>query len=203
MATLLTLALTLQVDVERVHAVVNGVPILSSDSELAELAELVPRQTGESDHDYRRTVVEALIALQLRWQDLESAGATTRISADLEGVWAAVVSRTGGAEKLRARLAEIGLTEADLRDLVRRAAIIQAYVGTRFVPFVRVTGEEIERVWKNELVPQLVAAGKPVPELKQVREQVEALLRERKLSAEVDRWTEDLEKRSEVVRFFR
>jgi hypothetical protein len=36
-----------------------------------------------------------------------------------------------------------------------------------------------------------------------VRPELEALLRERKLIAEVDRWTYDLEARGEVVRYLR
>jgi hypothetical protein len=200
---LLALAFPPAVEVERVLALVNGAPILVSDVDLAEVGGLVPREAKESDEAHRAVVAEALVLLQLRWQDLESAGVVSRIQADLDAAWQAVVTRAGGAEALRARLAGIGLEENHLRELVRRAAIVQAYVGARFAPFVRPTTQEVEKTWRSELAPKLAAAGQPVPDLKEVRAQVEAIVRERKLDEEIDRWTHELETRGEVVRYFR
>ncbi len=201
LALLLAISLAVPVEVERVLAVVNGAPILSSDLELAELARLVPREPTEDTAAYRAAEVEALIVLELRWQDLEAAAIAPRVPADLDAAWSAVTERVGGEDALRAMLAEHGLPESALRELVRRAAIVEAYVAGRFAPFVRPTAEEVEAYYRDELSPKLRAAGKSVPELAAVREQIESLLRERKLDAEVQRWTDDLAKRSVVVRY--
>jgi len=198
---LLPLALAAGVEVERVLAVVNGVPVLASDVDLAEAGQLVPRQPGEGQTAYRRAVVAALVELELRWQDLDAAALSSRVTVDLDAAWAATTRRAGGAAELAARLAAIGLPESALRALVRRAAVVEAYVAARFAPFVKPTNAEVEKAWQEELAPQLRAAGKPVPELTAVREQVEALLRERKLTAEVEGWTADLAKRAEIVRY--
>ena len=203
LALLLPVLLVSSVEVERVLALVSGVPVLASDVDLAEVAALVPRQQGESEDDYRRAVVEALVDLELRWQDLEASAMAPRISADLDGAWRKMVQRVGGEEELRRRLERIGLSEGALRELLRRAAVVEAYVASRFGPFVRPTAPEIEKTWLEEMVPKLKAAGQPVPDLSQVRSQVEVLLRERKLTAEVERWTADLAKRSEVIRYFK
>lgn len=184
-------------------ALVNGAPVLASDVDLAEVAQLVPRGDGESDGDYRRAVLEALVALQLRWQDLEAAALTERVQIDLAAAWSSVVARAGGNEALQARLAAVGLPEETLRDLVRRAAVVEGYVATRFGPFARATPREVEDTWSGELAPALAARGKPVPELAAVRAEVEALVRERKLDAEVRRWTAELEARASVVRYSR
>lgn len=199
----LALALSSAVEVERVMALVNGVPVLASDVELAEVAQLVPRGDGEGEVEYRRAVLDALIALQLRWQDLEAAALTERVQVDLAAAWGSVVTRAGGEEPLRTRLDAIGLPPETLRDLVRRAAIVEAYVATRFGPFARPTPREVEDAWKEELAPDLAASGKPVPDLAAVRAEVEALVRERKLDAEVRRWTAELETRASVVRYSR
>lgn len=203
LALLLPVLLASSVEVERVLALVSGVPVLASDVDLAAVAALVPRQQGESEDDYRRAVVEALVDLELRWQDLEASAMAPRISADLDGAWRKMVQRVGGEEELRRRLDRIGLSEGALRELLRRAAVVEAYVASRFGPFVRPTAPEVEKTWLEELVPKLKAAGQPVPDLSQVRSQVEALLRERKLTAEVERWTADLAKRSEIIRYFK
>ena len=199
----LAIALSSGVEVERVLALVNGAPVLASDVDLAEVAQLVPRGGGESDADYRRAVLEALVALQLRWQDLETAALTERVQVDLAAAWLSVVRRAGGNEALQARLAGIGLPDETLRDLVRRAAVVEGYVATRFGPFSRATPREVEDLWNGELAPALAAQGKSVPELAAVRAEVEVLVRERKLDAEVRRWTAELEARASVVRYLR
>ena len=202
LSVLLIVALAAPVEVERVLALVNGVPVLRSDVELAQIAQLVPQEQGESDADHRRAVVEALVDLELRWQDLQAAGVVQRLEVDEARAWNGVVERAGGGEAVAARLAAAGLGEPLLRELVRRAAVIEAYVAGRFAPFVRPTGEEVEQVFREELLPSL-PAGTPPPDLKSVRTELETLLRERKLVAEVDRWTSDLEARGEVVRYLR
>jgi hypothetical protein len=196
------LAFSVGVEVERVLALVNGVPVLASDVELAELAGLVPRESDEDIGAYRQAVTEALVALELRWQDLTSTGAVAQVKVDLDAAWARVVSQAGGEEVLRSRLAAAGLPEALVRDLVRRGATVEAYVANRFAPFVRTTREEVDSVWQRELRPQLEKAGEPVPDLETVQSEVTALVRERKLVSEVERWTLELEKRGEVVRYF-
>lgn len=191
------------VEVERVLALVNGAPVLASDRDLAVAAQLVPRGDGESDADYERAVVEALIALELRWQDLDAAALTQRVQVDLGAAWAAVLKRSGGETALHDHLAALGLGEDTLRELVRRAAVVEAYVSTRFGPFSRPTPREVEDTWNGELAPRLRADGKPVPELSTVRAEVEALVRERKLDAELQRWTAELEQRATVIRYSR
>jgi hypothetical protein len=202
LSVLLAVVLAVPVEVERVLALVNGVPVLASDVELAQIAQLVPREPAESEADHRRAVVEALVALELRWQDLQAAGVVQRLEVDEAHAWQSVVGRAGGGEAVGARLAAAGLGEPLLRELVRRAAVIEVYVTGRFAPFVRPTGEEVERVFREELLPSLPAGTAP-PDLKTVRPELETLLRERKLIAEVDRWTHDLEARGEVVRYLR
>jgi len=203
LALLFPVLLTAAVEVERVLALVNGVPVLVSDVDLAEVAALVPRQPGESEDDYRRAVVEALVDLELRWQDLEAAAIAPRIPVDLDAAWRKAVSGVGDEGELHRRLEGIGLSEGALRDLLRRAAVVEAYVASRFGPFVRPNAQEVDKIWHDELIPKLKAAGQPIPELSQVRGEVEALLRERKLTAEVERWTADLAKRAEIIRYFR
>jgi hypothetical protein len=201
LALVLAAVLAAPVEVERVLALVGNTPVLASDAELAELAQLVPREAGESDESYRRAVVDALIALELRWQDLASAGMTTRVQADVDGAWAAVTKRAGGEDALRARLTASGLGEAELRTLVGRAAVVQAYALNRFAPFARPTADEVETLYRQEVVRSLERDGQPVPPLDEVRASLEAILRERKLDAEVERWTGELAARTQVLRY--
>lgn len=198
----LVFALAVGLEVERVLALVNGVPVLSSDVDLAVAAGLIPRGEGEDDKAYRNGVAEALVLLELRWQDLETAGLTSQLHPDLAAASRKVVTDAGGEAELERRLAALGLPRELLSELVRRAALVEAYVAKRFAPFARATDEEVARVWQSELVPQLEARGEAVPLLHTVRATVESIVHERKLAAEVAEWTADLEERGEVVRYF-
>lgn len=198
---LLAASLVAQIEVERVVAVVNRTPVLASDVELAELAGLIPRSAGEDDDAYRQAVTEALIALSLRWQDLDRTGLAARVRPDLEAAWASVVSRAGGEEILHQRLVAAGLPEPLLREVVRRLATVEAYAAERFGPFVRPSPQEIEAAYASELVPALTDRGSDAPPLDEVRGQLEQLLRERKLAAEVERWTAELAARARIQRY--
>ena len=201
LALLLAVAMTM-VPVERVVAVVNGVPVLETDVRLAEIARLVPPLKGEDEAAHRRAVADALVDLELRWQDLSSAAIAQRTPVDMERVWAAAQTRAGGKEALERALSDAGLDAGMLRHLLEKAAVVQAYVATRFEPFIRPTQAEVESLWRTKLLPELKAAGKPIPPLDKVRDTVEALVRENKLQSEVDRWTEELARRAEIVRYY-
>lgn len=189
--------------VERVLALVNGVPILASDVELADIAGLVPRLPGEDEAAFRSAVLEALIALELRYQDLAEAHLEKRVPYDWEAAWQRVVAQAGGEEVLNRKLNAAGLSQGDLVRLVRRAALVEAYVAKRFAPGVRVSREDVEAFYRSEFLPRWPATAGPPPPLEQVRAEVEALVREDKLRREVERWTQELAQRGEVIRYFR
>lgn len=191
------------VEVERVLALVNGVPILASDVELASIAGLVPKLPHEDEASYRKAVLEALIALELRYQDLAGARLATRVSYDAEAAWQRVVTQAGGEEELQRKLAEAGLGEADLRRLVERAALVEAYVAKWFAPSLRVRQEEVETYYQKEFLPRWPSGQGPPPSLAQARSQLEALMKEKKLLEQIQRWTEELAHRGEVVRYSR
>ncbi len=201
MGLFLAALLLAQVEIERVIATVNGTPILASDVELVELAGLVPRAAGEDDAAHRRAVEEALIALALRWQDLDRTGLAARVKPNLEAAWATVVARAGGEESLARKLDAAGLPESLLREIVRRLATVEAYAAERFGPFVRPTLQEVEAAYANELLPALTAGAGSPPPLEEVRAQLELLVRERKLVAEIDRWTAELAARARIQRY--
>lgn len=190
-------------EVERVLALVNGVPILSSDVQLARLAALVPRQPQEEEAAYRVAVLEALIALELRYQDLVQAHWQERLAVDMERAWAKVLGAAGGEVALREKLAEEGLAWASLEQLVRRAALVEAYVDRRFAHSLRVGEEELEQAYQHDFLPHWPASQGPPPALAAVRDVLAQLLNERKLAAQVDAWTQELARRGEVVRYWR
>lgn len=190
-------------EVERVLALVNGVPILASDVELAEIAGIVPKMPQEEEASYRKAVLEALIALELRYQDLVEARLEQRVSYDWQAAWQRVVTQAGGEEQLVRKLSEHGFSQGELLRLIKRAALVEAYVAKWFAPSLRVTQGELEAYYRQEFLPRWPVGQGPPPPLEQVRPQLEALVKETKLLEQVQIWTEELARRGEVIRYSR
>lgn len=200
LACLLFASPGLGVVVEQVLALVNGVPILSSDVELAVIANLVPRVPGEGEKEYYNAVVEAFIALELRYQDLQAAHLEQRLVVDWDAAWNKVIRQAGGEVELSRRLAAAGLSRESLMQLIRRAALVEAYVAQRFASSLRVSQEEIQSAYEVAF-PEEGSSNRPP--LAEVRPQLERLVREKKLREAVSRWTEELAQRGEVLRYRR
>jgi len=189
--------------VEEVLAAVGNTPILASDVTLAELVQLADRQEGESQTDFRSRLLDLRIRLELEFRDLEDSGALFRLDIDLPDSRQTLLERAGGEQALLPRLAEHGLTAADLDELSLRVAAANAYIEQRLRPRISVSLEEIEAEYQSLVVDELEATGRPVPPLTAVRDQIHRVIVERKLNVEIERWLKSAADRREVTRYRR
>jgi hypothetical protein len=209
--------------VEEVLAVVDRTPILRSDIELARLVALIPpdpalvpnqsiqaeqeNQNHEdraldpsTDDEYRSSLLDLRINLELEYRDLELSGVVFRLRADVEGALESLIARAGGREQLEPRLEAAGLLWSDVEDLALRVAVTSAYVEERLRPQITVSLEQLEEAYQQRVVARL--AGEPdLPPLGAVREQLHSLLVEQKLNREIELWLEAARERLEVTRF--
>ena len=186
--------------VEEVVAVVGDSPILASDADLAALVRLLPTEPDESREAYRSRLLEARVRLELQLRDVETSGILYRLDLDVPGAMTSLVERAGGESTVRERLADLGLTWADLEELALRVAAARAYAEQRLLPRVAVSLEEVTAAYR-ELAARLDAEGQPPPALVEVEDQLRRLLTERKLNAEIERWLQQAASRLEVTRF--
>jgi len=85
------------------------------------------------------------------------------------------------------------VSEAELRRLLHRQLSILKYVEFRFRPQLRVTDEEVRRVWEEE------QAGRPAgPALEDEQEAIRARLERRGLDERVEAWVKELRARADV-----
>lgn len=185
---------------DRVVALVDTDPILLSEVERVIALGLVPEAgRGEGEAAVRRRVLDGLIEQRLRLHEI----ARSRFGeVDVRAVEAEV-------ERLRAefpdevafqaKLAELELDLARLRQLLAGQLLTLAYVEERLGPRVFVGLEEIRRHYEEVLVPDLRARGAPVPPLEQVREPIRELLKEQRLDVEIARWTAELRREADVI----
>lgn len=185
------------VTVDRIAAVVDGQVL--TVSEITQMVELrfFPR-LGESEEDYRREVLDGLIAQALRYRDVERFGAQDISRDTIEARLVEIQRRFASQEDFDAALARTELTLDEVRALVKRQLQVEAYIQERFAPLVFVTNEEIDDYYRGPWREQRRRSGLAVPPLTEVREEVRAALRLSRLQIEIDRWTSQLRARANV-----
>ncbi|MGZ8729294.1 MAG: hypothetical protein ACXW5U_10730 [Thermoanaerobaculia bacterium] len=185
------------VTVDRIAAVIDGQVL--TVSEITQLVELrfFPR-LGESEDDYRREVLDGLIAQALRYRDVERFGAQDISRDTIEARLVEIQRRFASQEDFDAALARTELTLDELRALVKRQLQVEAYIQERFAPLVFVTNEEIDDYYRGPWREQRRRSGLALPPLTEVREEVRAALRLSRLQVEIDRWTSQLRARANV-----
>ena len=188
--------------VDRVVAVVDEDPILDSDIERVVGLELLPASAGESAAGQRRRALDLLIEQRLRLHEVDRFGFEETPLAALDLQMEQARSRFPSEGAFRAELVRLGLDETALRQLLARQLSVFAYVEERLGPRVFVSVDDIARYYNEELVPELQKNGAragDLPTLESVRESIRAVLRERRLNDEIDRWTTDLRSKADVV----
>jgi len=91
-------------------------------------------------------------------------------------------------EEFQKRAAEVGLTEADLRRLVRKQLYLSRFLDYRFRPAAQVDQKQIEAYYNDQLVPQLKEQGEPIPPLEDVQDTIQEVLVQRVISDRATAW---------------
>ena len=185
------------VTVDRIAAVVDGQVL--TVSEITQMVELrFFARLGNTEEEYRREVLDALIAQALRYRDVERFGAQDIPSDTIAARLLEIQRRFASEADFTAAVTRSELTLEELRALIKRQLQVEAYIQERFAPLVFVTNEEIEDYYNGTWRQQRRDRGLAVPPLKDVREEVRAALRLSRLQVEIDRWTSQLRARANV-----
>ncbi len=186
---------------DRVVAVVDEEAVLLSDIEQVIGLGLVTAEPGESAAALRARVLDQLIDQRLRFQVVDRF-AFERVSVDLiEAQVARIAEQFPSREAFLRRLAELDLDEEELHQLVARQLMVLNYVEERLGARVFVSLDDIRTYYEEELAPRLRKAGQPVPALEDVREDIRALLKEKRLNQEIEDWTERLRREADIQVF--
>ncbi len=186
--------------VDRVVAVVDDDPILSSDIERVIALGLVEPEPGEEEKPLRRRVLDTLIANRLRLHEVERYE-TGRVSVEEVDRQVAKVRQQLGDE-LPEVLRRLGLDEEGLRHLLTRQLRVLVYIEERLGPRIFVDLDDIRGYYETELTAEMERQGTPLPPLAEVREAIRGLLRERRLNEEIAAWTEELRMAADIVDHF-
>jgi hypothetical protein len=187
---------------DRIAAVVGD--DLVFESEIRKLAGVgyLPRQAGEADAAYRDRVLASRVVEVLRDRQLRKTGGIEpkreEVEARVAALEARVVKERG--EPLDAVLARAGATRDDLSLFVKRGMALESFVKERLSPAIKTTDAELRAYYDGPFREEARAKGLlAVPPFEDVSEQVRELVRERKLSAEIERWTDQLRAETRVL----
>jgi len=187
--------------VDRVVALVDEEAILLSDVERVIALHLVDERPGESAAELRERVLDRLVEQRLRFHAADRFGfidvSVERIEEEVERI----AGTFDGRQDFLARLRQVGLSEGELRQLVARQLMVLNFVDQRLGARVFVSLDDIRTYYDDELTPRLRQQGETPPPLEQVREEIRALLKERRLNEEIERWTEELRREADVQLF--
>lgn len=198
LAVILAAAPLPAVTVDRIAAVIDQQVLTVSEVDQMAMLRFFPRVAGRSDDDYRRDILDALIAQALRFRDVERFGAADIPKDSIEARLVEIQKRFATPSDLDAALAKAELTPDELRALIKRQLQVEAYIQERFAPLVFVSNEDIAAYYAGPWREQRVARGLAVPPLNDVREEIRALIRSRQLDQQIETWTTQLRARANV-----
>lgn len=187
---------------DRIAAVVGDDLIL--ESELRKLAGVgyLPREAGESDAAYRDRVLSVRVVEVLRDRQLRRTGGIEPKRAEVEARVADLEDRVvkERGEPLDAILARAGATREELFLFVKRGMALESFVRERLSPGIKTTETELRAYYDGPFREEARAKGlASLPPYEDVSEQIRELVRERKLNAEIERWTEQLRAETRVL----
>jgi hypothetical protein len=98
-------------------------------------------------------------------------------------------------EKYASRLNELGLSAAQVRQLLSRQIYVERYLDYKFRPSVQIEPADIDAYYKKELLPELAKNNQPAPDRAAVEEQIREVLIQRGISNLTVKWLDDTKSR--------
>ena len=184
--------------VDRIAAVVDRQVITVSEINQMLLVRFFARQASTSEDDYRRDVLESLIAQALRFRDVERFGAEDVPKDSIEARVQEITKRFASPAAFDDAVRQAELSQDELRALVKRQLQVEQYIQERFAPLIFVSNDEIETYYRGPWSQQRRERGMAIPPLNDVREEIRALLKSSRLQQEIDKWTTQLRARANV-----
>ena len=192
---------------DRVVAVVNDQVILSSDvDDEMRLAVLDPGQAGLGVLTPKRALEQlisrALIQQQIRQEDVQAAEPSqdevdTRLKEIRREVPACVRLNCATEQGWAAFLAAHGLSPQRVEAYLRYRVQILRFIELHFRQGIRITPEEIEKYYRETLLPQY-APGEAIPPLDSVAQRIQEILLERQVNVLFDDWLRNLRRQGDV-----
>jgi len=184
--------------IDGIAATVDRTVITLSDLDRLIVLDLLPRRADESVDQHRSRVLQHLIERILQRRDIRRFSDVGVDRQLVDRMMDEVITGHGSKDVFERAIAELGMTETDVREVISAEIEVRTYIDERFAPHLFVPQEDIERYYDGPWSQQRRERGLAIPPISEVREQLRDVLRAEQLSAEVDLWTRQLRSRANV-----
>ncbi|MBV9925314.1 MAG: hypothetical protein JOZ96_09895 [Acidobacteria bacterium] len=179
--------------VDRMVAVVNGSELITYSDLLWQLA-LQPNVPIDAPRreDLKRAL-ELLIDQRLVAQEADKLPHVHATEEEMKKAETELVQRFPSQAEFQRRMERVGLTAAQLREIIHDRIDMEKYLDFRFRSFTVVTPQEVETYYKEVYVPRhrRTQPGVVVKELKDVYNEIQSELVERKIESDTDDFLEE------------
>jgi len=184
--------------IDRIAALVDRQVLTVSEITQMEQIRFFPKASSQSEDDYRREILDDLIAQALRYRDVERFGAADVSKDAIEARLLEIRNRFATPTDLEAALQKAELTLDEVRTLIKREIQVENYIQERFAPMIVVSSDEIDAYYRGAYSKERRQRGLAVPPLASVQEDIRTTLKSARLQQEVDKWTTELRSRANV-----
>jgi hypothetical protein len=119
------------------------------------------------------------------------------IDRDVERIQTSFASK----EEFEARRKQIGLSVAEIRDMVATQLYLSNYLDSRFRPGVQIDPKTIDDFYEKSVVPRAKARGQEPPPLDTARDFIQEALVQRGINDQADQWLIESKARLHIEKF--
>jgi len=189
-------------EIDRLLVAVNGTVITEGDLYITRnLREFMaygePMDSVPPEEELNR-----FIELELIRQEMRNLNVATEDEESVDAMMKELRDRYDGEEGLLRQLEKIGVQEPELVSFLRLEFSIWKFVEFRFQPFAPgVSAKDIEDYYNKTYVPQLRELGLEIPPLESVSTEIEGILVEEQINADLNQWIQDTRRNSRIEYF--
>ena len=187
--------------VDRMVAVDNGGELITYSDLLWQLA-LQPNVPIDNPRleDLRRAL-ELLIDQRLVVQEADKLPHVHATEQETKDAETELIKRFPSQAEFQRRLERVGLTAAQLREIIHQRIDMEKYLDFRFRSFTVVTPQEVEAYYREVYVPRhrRTRPGVVVPELKDIYNALQSELIENKIESDTDNFLEEARAAAQIT----
>jgi hypothetical protein len=191
--------------VDRIVARIEGdIILLSQVRELGAFQQLVEGH-AETDNKLLAELIEQWIVQTEATESHFPQPAQSEVDREL----ARLAAQFGGPEAYAAKLLGLGLSAAQVRQLLARQIYVERYIDYKFRPSAQIQSADIANYYQKELLPELARKNQansgglqvdsaPPPRLADVEGQIRELLTQRAITDLATKWLDDTKSRLKI-----
>ena len=182
--------------VDRIAARIEGdIILLSQVRELGAFQQLVE---GRAESDNR--LLAELIEQWMVQTEANESHFPQPAQPEVDRELARLVAQFGSPEAYAAKLHGLGLSAAQVRQLLARQIYVERYIDYKFRPSAQIQSADIANYYQKELLPELAKKNQPAPtpRLADVEGQIRELLTQRAITDLATKWLDETKSRLKI-----